>query len=302
MSLIISWIVTMVAVIIMIPFLTLLERKILSYIQFRKGPKKVRIIGILQPITDGVKLVMKEAGRKLRTKKKIFWFSPLLNFFFMLLLYLIFSPFFPAFSLEFGVIGYVCVSSLLVYTILGSGWRRKSKFSFLGRLRGAAQIISYEISLFVLIFFPCLLKKSYKIKEINLGFIFIRFMVIILFINWMISIVAETKRSPFDFAEGERELVSGFKTEYGGLIFALLFLGEYGKIIFIRLFTTFFFFPNLYVIQLLIGLLIIKMFLVFRGTFPRFRYDFLMILAWKVILPLSLIWLWMVFFFLKKGV
>jgi len=164
MKLLISWLVTIVSIIIMIPFLTLLERKILSYIQTRKGPKKVRFLGLLQPITDGVKLVLKESGHKIRTKKKIFWISPLFNFFFMLLFFIIFCPIYPRFSLKLGILGYVCISSLMVYTILGSGWRRKSKFAFLGRLRGASQIISYEISLFVLIFFPCLIKKRYKLK------------------------------------------------------------------------------------------------------------------------------------------
>jgi len=118
---IISWLIVVVSVIIMIPFLTLLERKVLRYIQLRKGPKKVRILGILQPITDGVKLVLKEAGHKFRTKKKIFWLSPLLKFFFMIILYIIFCSFYPSFSLTLGILGYLCISSLMVYSILGSG-------------------------------------------------------------------------------------------------------------------------------------------------------------------------------------
>jgi len=213
----------------------------------------------------------------------------------MLLLFVLYSPLFPSFSLELGVIGYVCISSLLVYTILGSGWRRNSKFSFLGRLRGAAQIISYEISLFVIIFFPCLFKKSFNLQSIKSGYVLTKLMIIVLFVRWIISIVAETNRSPFDFAEGERELVSGFKTEYRGLIFALLFLGEYGKIVFVSVLTCYFFFPRLFYIQIIITMWVIIMFLVFRGTFPRFRYDFLMVLAWKAILPITLMWLWLVF-------
>jgi NADH-ubiquinone oxidoreductase chain 1 len=197
---------------------------------------------------------------------------------------------------------YLCFSSLLVYTIISSGWSRNSKYAFLGRLRGGAQIISYEISLLTLIFFPAVIANSFKIKTIKKRF-FMKFsLFFFIFGFWIITIICETKRSPFDFAEGERELVSGFNTEYRRMAFALLFLGEYGNIIFIRFFTIFLFFPNNFIFKIIFPLIIVFLFLLFRGTFPRFRYDFLMTLAWKIILPFRLIFFFFIFLFLKKSV
>lgn len=302
MKLVITWVVSVISVIIMIPFLTLLERKVLRYIQSRKGPKKVGFLGIVQPICDGVKLVVKERGKVYSSNSYLFWFSPLLNFMFMLVLYIIFSTYFPSFSIKLGIILYLCFSSLLVYTIMASGWGSNSKYAFLGSLRGAAQIISYEVVILTLIFFPTLISNRFDLNDNNTRFSLKSLLFIIVLVFWLISIVAETNRSPFDFAEGERELVSGFKTEYSGLIFAALFLGEYGNIIFIRFLTSFLFFPNTYLIQLLFPMIVILIFLVFRGTFPRFRYDLLMNLAWKVVLPFALVLLWIIFFFLKNSV
>jgi len=237
--------------------------------------------------------MIKESGSKSRVKSSIFWLRSLMKFSFMVVFLVLYVSLFPCYSLNLGIILYLCFSSLIVYTILRSGWRSKSKFSFLGRLRGGAQIISYEIALIVIIFFfPCVLRFRFKVKVISTGFSFINLYMFPIFIMWIISIIAETNRSPFDFAEGERELVSGFKTEYRGMAFALLFLGEYGKIIFLRIFTCIIFFPKLYIFKIIIRKIIIFFFLWFRGTFPRFRYDFLMKLAWKGILPISLLVSW----------
>jgi NADH-ubiquinone oxidoreductase chain 1 len=220
-----------------------------------------------------------------------------LKFFLMLMLFIIFSPIFPWFSLKLGIVLYLCLSSILIYTIIFSGWGSKSKYSFLGRLRGGAQIISYEIGLLTLIFFPTCLANSFKVKEIKNKFSFSIILYVIIFFFWIITIVAETNRSPFDFAEGERELVSGFNTEYKRMGFALLFLGEYGNIIFLSFFTRFVFFKKRKFTRMLVPILILFLFLLFRGTFPRFRYDFLMNLVWKILLPLSLILLWLIFIF-----
>lgn len=290
-------------VVLMIPFLTLLERKVLRYIQLRKGPKKVGVLGILQPIRDGVKLVLKESGTIVTANKFIFWLSPLLKFLLMLILFLLFSPIFPVYSVKLGLLGYLCISSLLVYTVLFAGWRRNSKYSFLGSLRGAAQIISYEIVILTLIFFPLLTKWTYNRIEVSrnkFSFSFILYLAI--FPIWIIRIIAETNRSPFDFAEGERELVSGFKTEYRGFIFALLFLGEYGNIIFVSFLTRYFFFPSGFISKILFPILVVILILIFRGTFPRFRYDLLMRLAWVIMLPLVLGFFWVIFVLLKNGV
>lgn len=203
----IVWLISVCSVIIMIPFITLFERKVLGYIQFRKGPKKVGILGLLQPITDGLKLILKERGSIFFVNRNIFWLSPLLNFFFMLVLFLLFSVYFSVYSLKLGIILYLCISSLMVYTILTAGWRRNSKYAYLGRLRGAAQVISYEIIILRIIFFPCVISNSFNIKVINKRFT-LKFMIFsFVFVCWLISIVAETNRAPFDFAEGERELV-----------------------------------------------------------------------------------------------
>jgi NADH-ubiquinone oxidoreductase chain 1 len=157
----------------MVPYLTLLERKVLSYIQLRKGPNKVRFLGLLQPIRDGIKLFTKSVGSVSRANIIIFWFRPLLNFFFMLILFIIFVPFNPAYSINLRVLLYLCVSSLLVYTILLSGWRRNSKYSFLGSLRGAAQVISYEIVLLTILFFPLIIHQSFKLIYLKKNFSFV---------------------------------------------------------------------------------------------------------------------------------
>jgi len=175
------WVLEIISVVIIIPFLTLLERKVLRYIQTRKGPKKVSFLGILQPITDGVKLILKESGKPFRVNFLVFWVRPLLKFFLMLMLFILFSPFFPKFSLNLGIIFYLCVSSILIYTILFSGWGSKSKYSFLGRLRGGAQIISYEISLLTLIFFPSSISKSFCLRKINKNFFFCFFFFFFIF-------------------------------------------------------------------------------------------------------------------------
>jgi len=295
------WLIKIISIIIMIPYLTLLERKILRYIQIRKGPNKVRLQGLLQPIRDGVKLLNKDAGSVFRAKIIIFWFRPLFNFFFMLIMFLIFIPIYPTYSINLGVLIYLCFSSLIVYTVLFSGWRRKSKYSFLGSLRGAAQIISYEIILLTLIFFPLIIKHRFNLQFRKFSFPFLWLIFLIIFFIWIITIVAETNRSPFDFAEGERELVSGFKTEYGGFLFALLFLGEYGNIIFVRFFSKFLFFSS-WLIYWLVPFTIVLLFLVFRGTFPRFRYDLLMNLAWKIIFPFILFFFWVLLIILEKSV
>lgn len=244
MLVLLPWLSVIISVVIIIPFITLLERKVLSYIQTRRGPKKVRFIGILQPISDGLKLVLKSMIINSRVKSFIFGLSPIFKFFIMLILFAIFVPYFPRFSFNLGIIFYLCFSSLLVYSIMTSGWSSNSKFSFLGRLRGGAQIVSYEISLLTLIFFPCITSKRFNIGLIKRSFSYKWLVFFIVFFFWLISIVAETNRSPFDFAEGERELVSGFNTEYRAMAFALLFLGEYGKIIFVRFFSSFLFFSK----------------------------------------------------------
>jgi len=230
-------------VLISIPLLTLFERKILSYSQNRKGPKKVSVGGILQPIGDGVKLVLKKFAVIFVRNKFRFVFLPFLSFLFMCFCWK-FYPFFLIFYRKmFSILVILCISSLAVYIILFSGWSRNSKYSLIGSIRGAAQNISYEISLIIIILSPCCLGFSLKLKsflEYNNKFFFL---LLPLFVVWIIKCIAELNRAPFDFAEGESELVSGFNTEYSGLKFAFFFFRWiwYDSFFKIFIFNSFFF-------------------------------------------------------------
>jgi len=285
---ILSWLFIIIKVLIAIPFLTLLERKILGYIQSRKGPKKVRYIGLLQPVRDGFKLILKELGTPNMAKIVLFWIRPLVSFLLMVLAWSLFPSPYSKYSLRLGTVFFLCIASLQVYTLLGSGWGSKSKYALLGSVRGAAQTISYEVSLIFIIFFPCTLEYSF-----NLFYFLDKTYYYILFLRpvclmWIISCLAETNRAPFDFAEGERELVSGFKIEFSALEFTFLFLAEYGKILLMRFLTSILFFPRSYFFYIIIGSLFSFWFVWVRGSLPRFRYDLLMNMAWKVLLPISL--------------
>lgn len=293
--LVFPWIIIIVRVIIAIPFLTLFERKILRYIQIRKGPKKVGFLGLLQPIRDGVKLVLKELGTPSLAKVVIFWISPILSFILMLFVWGVFPFYNTRYTLILGIILFLCISSLQVYTVLGSGWGRNSKYALLGSLRGAAQTISYEVALIIVIFLPCCFQLCYKFSNYYEKYISYFFLFFPIFFVWFISCLAETNRAPFDFAEGERELVSGFKIEYAAMEFACLFLAEYGKIFFMRFIRAILFLPTSFGLIIFVGNLLAFSFVWARGTLPRFRYDFLMKMAWKIFLPLSLSYLFFVF-------
>jgi len=185
---------------------------------------------------------------------------------------------------------FLCWSSMRVYATLGSGWGRNSKYRFLGAVRGASQSVSYEIRLLTLIFFPLFLVNRYRLSRFlrHSKFYLVKIVVIVVF---FFLVLCETNRSPFDFAEGERELVSGFKTEYRSLSFAFLFLGEYGNILFASGLLRILFFTNL-VVLLPIQIAFFSLFFLFvRGSFPRFRYDLLMCVSWTVMLPVSLCFL-----------
>lgn len=283
-------------VVLAVPFFTLLERKILGYIQLRKGPNKVGILGLLQAISDGGKLLLKKFFVINKFKNKIFFFSPFLSFFLMLLIWFFVFPVFGKSRLYLGLILFLCISRLNVYSILGSGWGSNSKYSLLGGLRGAVQSISYEVSLVIILFLPCCFNLSYNLSEF-----FDKYSVFLLIfylktVMWFIRCLAETNRSPFDFSEGESELVSGFNTEYSSAGFVLLFLSEYGKILFISFLTILLFFPiNKVFFFILLGKMIGFCFIWIRGCLPRFRYDLFMKLMWKGFLPFSLINLLIIF-------
>ena len=289
LEIIISWVRIIVSVIISIPFLTLFERKVLRYRQNRKGPKKVSFLGLLQPVADGVKLVFKGFRVLGLTKKTSFLLSPILLFFIMLGGWLSIPVTFKTIFFPLSIIFLLVLNSLNVYGLFFSGWARKSKYAMLGASRGAAQTISYEVSLSFLLLLPTVLCGSltldFFLYKKYYRFFFIFPPVIFL---WLISCLAETNRAPFDFAEGERELVSGYKIEYSSLEFALLFLGEYGRIILFRYLRSLLFVTNGFVLKVVVASIFIFIFVWARATLPRLRYDLLMDLCWKLLLPASL--------------
>nr|YP_009351364.1 NADH dehydrogenase subunit 1 [Nasutitermes exitiosus]AQP29350.1 NADH dehydrogenase subunit 1 [Nasutitermes exitiosus] len=282
----------MVFVMVGVAFLTLLERKVLGYVHIRKGPNKVGFIGILQPFSDAIKLFSSEQYFPVVSNYLIYYFSPIFGFFLSLLVWLL-VPYLSGFiSFELGLLFFLACTSLGVYTVMIAGWSSNSGYSLLGGLRALAQTISYEVSLaFILLSFVILI-SSYNLAYFCFFqvYLWLVFLSLPLSFIWFISCLAETNRTPFDFAEGESELVSGFNVEYGSGGFALIFLAEYASILFMSLlFCILFLGSDLYSFFFYVKLAFVSfLFIWVRGTVPRFRYDKLMYLAWKSFLPLSL--------------
>nr|YP_009340968.1 NADH dehydrogenase subunit 1 [Epopella plicata]AIT51835.1 NADH dehydrogenase subunit 1 [Epopella plicata] len=291
MMLIIYYILLLVCVLISVAFLTLLERKVLGYIQIRKGPNKVGFSGVLQPFSDAIKLFSKEQTWSLVSNYLLYFFSPVFMFFMSLFLWVM-MPFGTGFyDFEFGFFFFLCVLSLGVYPLMIAGWSSNSKYALLGGLRAVAQTISYEVSLALVLLSFIVMVGEYSLEdfvEFQSSF-YLVFFFYLLSLVWVVSCLAEMNRTPFDFAEGESELVSGFNVEYSAGGFALLFLGEYSMIILMSTVMVILFLGGSLGLQffLKVGMLI-TLVLWLRGTFPRYRYDKLMGLAWKSILPFTL--------------
>lgn len=290
-----SSIFVFVLVLIAISFFTLLERKVLGYIQLRKGPNKVGLLGLLQPFADAIKLFTKEVNIPLVSNRIPFIISPSIGLLLAFLLWIIYPSNSPTWIFSFGILIFLCVSSLGVYTILVSGWTSNSKYSLLGCVRGVAQTISYEVSISLVLLSCLIIFGSFNFIYIyQYGYIGSLLLFFPLASIWFITILAETNRTPFDFSEGESELVSGFNTEYSGFTFALIFIAEYINIIYISLVTSlivicFFRFNDLKNLELIFYCLIFSfIFIWIRGSFPRTRYDLLIGLTWKSFLPGSL--------------
>nr|YP_011021936.1 NADH dehydrogenase subunit 1 [Engelitermes zambo]WQM47284.1 NADH dehydrogenase subunit 1 [Engelitermes zambo]WQM47297.1 NADH dehydrogenase subunit 1 [Engelitermes zambo]WQM47310.1 NADH dehydrogenase subunit 1 [Engelitermes zambo]WQM47323.1 NADH dehydrogenase subunit 1 [Engelitermes zambo] len=290
--LVVIFFLLMIFVMVGVAFLTLLERSVLGYIHIRKGPNSVGFVGIFQPFSDAIKLFTSEQYFPLVSNYLVYYFSPVFGFFLSLLVWLL-IPYLSGFiSFELGLLFFLACTSLGVYTVMIAGWSSNSGYSLLGGLRALAQTISYEVSLaFILLSFVVLV-CSYNLSH----FYFFQVYIWLIFFSfplsfvWFISCLAETNRTPFDFAEGESELVSGFNVEYGGGGFALIFLAEYASILFMSLlFCIIFLGCDLYSFVFYVKLAFISFLFVWvRGTVPRFRYDKLMYLAWSSFLPLSL--------------
>nr|YP_010895170.1 NADH dehydrogenase subunit 1 [Kertesziomyia violascens]WJW73696.1 NADH dehydrogenase subunit 1 [Kertesziomyia violascens] len=281
-----------ICVLVSVAFLTLLERKVLGYIQIRKGPNKVGLMGIPQPFCDAIKLFTKEQTYPLLSNYISYYFSPVFSLFLSLLLWMCMPFFIKLFSFNLGLLFFMCCTSLGVYTVMIAGWSSNSNYALLGSLRSVAQTISYEVSLALILLSFIFLINNYNMLNFYYyqKYLWFFFMLYPLVFIWLTISLAETNRTPFDFAEGESELVSGFNVEYSSGGFALIFLSEYASILFMSmLFSLIFLGGDVFNFMFYFKLMFISfMFIWVRGTLPRFRYDKLMYLAWKGFLPFSL--------------
>nr|WDE82445.1 NADH dehydrogenase subunit 1 [Empidonax minimus] len=286
-------------ILIAVAFLTLVERKILSYMQARKGPNIVGPFGLLQPMADGVKLFIKEPIRPSTSSPYLFIATPMLA---LLLAITIWTPLplpFPLTDMNLGMLFLLALSSLAVYSILWSGWASNSKYALIGALRAVAQTISYEVTLAIILLCVIIFSGNYTLNTLATTQepMYLIFSSWPLAMMWYISTLAETNRAPFDLTEGESELVSGFNVEYAAGPFALFFLAEYANIMLMNALTTILFLnpsslnmpQELYPLILATKALLLSAgFLWVRASYPRFRYDQLMHLLWKNFLPLTL--------------
>nr|AIE46323.1 NADH dehydrogenase subunit 1 [Rhynchortyx cinctus] len=286
-------------ILIAVAFLTLVERKILSYMQARKGPNIVGPFGLLQPIADGVKLFIKEPIRPSTSSPFLFITTPILALLLALTIWIPLPLPFPMADMNLGLLFLLAMSSLTVYSLLWSGWASNSKYALIGALRAVAQTISYEVTLAIILLSTVILSGNYTLTTLAVTQepIYLIFPAWPLAMMWFISTLAETNRAPFDLTEGESELVSGFNVEYAAGPFALFFLAEYANIMLMNTLTTILFLnpstlnlpSNLFPIALATkALLLSSTFLWIRASYPRFRYDQLMHLLWKNFLPLTL--------------
>lgn len=270
-----------------------MEQKILARAQIRLGPNMVGYWGLLQPFADAVKLFRKERVSIQIANLSIYYISPVLRLALALIIWELFPYSDGGLDFSFRVIFFICVRGFRVYPILRSGWASNCKYSLLGRLRAAAQIVSYEVRLAIILLRVIWVNGSLRLKVIIMGdgvmwnfFFFFPLRVI-----WLVSSLAETNRSPYDFAEGESELVSGFNTEYMSGGFTLIFIREYARILFISLFFVIIFIRSSFlgILDLLKVMVIVFWFVWVRASLPRYRYDKLIGLAWKRFLPLTLL-------------
>lgn len=291
-----------------VAYLTLMERKVIGAMQLRKGPNVVGWFGILQPLADGLKLMLKEVILPSQANRGLFMLAPIITFVLALIGWAVipFSETFVIADLNVGVTYLLATSSLGVYGIIIAGWASNSKYAFLGAIRSSAQMISYEVSIGLIIISVVLCAGSLNLNKIVLAqkdmwYVIPMFPMFILF---FVSALAETNRHPFDLPEAESELVAGYNVEYASMPFAMFFLGEYANMILISAFASILFLGGWLPIcdnafcKAIPGFiwLITKIFVLLfcfiwvRATLPRYRYDQLMRLGWKVFLPLSLLW------------
>lgn len=285
----VSWLIQCVLIMLTIAFFTLFERKVIGLFHNRVGPNKVSFVGLLQPLLDAFKLLSKQNIVPLRTNKLAYNFAPHLALFLAYAVWLTMPTLYLFARLNYSLIMFFCIGSIIVFSVLLAGWSSNSKYSLIGSLRSVAQSVSYESVFRTLIVLMALLLMSFSIRR---SFALSTPLFLFILPIWFICTLAETHRAPFDFSEAESELVSGFNTEYSGAYFAFIFLSEYGVLLYSCMLITFLFFrwliPVSVVSVVCFALLISFIFIWIRITFCRYRYDMLIMAAWKVLLPISL--------------
>lgn len=299
-----------IPLILCVAYLTLAERKVIGWIQLRKGPNVTGPFGLLQPIADALKLLFKEVIVPSKADKLLFLIAPIITFILSLIAWAVipFDKGLVLADIDIGVLYLLAISSLGVYGIIISGWASNSKYAFLGAIRSSAQMISYEVSIGLVIICVLIASGSTNLSEIVLAreemSLAMKLLLAPMAVVFFISILAETNRHPFDLPEAESELVAGYNVEYSSTAFALFFLGEYANMILTSAMLVILFMggwlpiinsPYLAFIPGIIWFAIKIMFILFcflwvRATLPRYRYDQLMRLGWKVLLPISLFW------------
>ena len=299
-----------------VAYLTLVERKVIGYMQVRIGPNRVGPWGLIQPIADGLKLLLKEIIIPSRSSKGIFIIAPMLAIAPALAAWAVipFTDTLVLANIDASLLYIMAITSIGVYGVILSGWASNSKYAFIGAMRSAAQMVSYEIAMGFSLICVLMISNSLNLVEIvntqdqgrfagwGLGFLSWNWLPLFpMFIVYLISGTAELNRAPFDVAEGESEIVAGFHIEYSGMAFALFFLAEYANMILVATLTSIMFLggwlsPVGFLPDGILWLFakmsfILLLYLWFRATFPRYRYDQLMRLGWKVFIPICLIWL-----------
>lgn len=285
----VSWFLHILLVLLSVAFFTLFERKVIGLFHIRLGPNKVSFVGLVQPLLDAFKLLSKQSLTPLHSNKFVYNVSPI---FALTLSLFVWGFSFTVFSFSSGTLSFLmffCVGSFMIFSVLMAGWSSNSKYSLIGSLRSVAQSISYESVFTTLLVLVLFLVSSFSLKSFysQSSIIYLFFLPV-----WFICSLAETHRAPFDFRESESELVSGFNTEYSGAYFAFIFLSEYSMLLFSSILIVWLFFGYLtslrYFILICLSLFITFIFIWVRITFCRFRYDKLMMMSWKILLPLSM--------------
>lgn len=297
---VLNWRIIILIVLIGVAFITLLERKILGFVQGRKGPNKVGLIGIFQPFRDAIKLFNKEIIKILKSNIYIYYICSILLFFIILRNWLMMPIFTNIYYINYSLLIIILILTIIRYLFILIGWSSNSIYSIVGTIRVVAQVLSYEVRLILILLIIMILVERYSLIRFVKWQDNIWFMIVLLplFLVFFIRILAELNRRPIDFIEGESELISGFNIEYRRGSFALIIMAEYGIIIFLRYFILILF-TNL-VNRLYISLwvnMVVRVVIFIRGLLPRIRYDELIYLCWKVILPFVLNYIFFIFNF-----